>query len=399
MEKEPIRILRVIARLNIGGPAIQAVTLSDLFSKGRFRTRLVCGQVGTHEGDMSYLASSRQVDPVVLPCLRKEISVLDDLRSFSELRKIISEFKPHIIHTHTAKAGTLGRLAGISLNAQKILGQKIRLVHTFHGHVFHSYFSSLMTFAFIKIERFLARFTDRIIAISASQERDICENYKIAKPHQVQVVPLGFDLSGFERLSPPTPHGVFSVGIIGRLAAVKNHRMLFETVKSLKDHGADHAFKFFVVGDGELREELTREAKALGIGKNVLFTGWQKEMPGVYQGLDAVVITSLNEGTPVSLIEAMAAARPVIATDVGGVRDLMGEIDTERGEGYKLARHGILVPSEDRKALAEALLFALREKSLTIEIAERARKHVLRKYPLERLVRDMEALYEGLVRS
>jgi glycosyltransferase involved in cell wall biosynthesis len=122
-------------------------------------------------------------------------------------------------------------------------------------------------------------------------------------------------------------------------------------------------------------------------------------MPGVYQGLDAVVITSLNEGTPVSLIEAMAAARPVIATDVGGVRDLMGEIDTERGEGYKLARHGILVPSGDRKALTEALLFALREKSLTIEIAERARKHVLRKYPLERLVNDMEALYEGLVRS
>jgi glycosyltransferase involved in cell wall biosynthesis len=348
---------------------------------------------------MSYLASSRHVDPVVLPTLGREISVLDDLKSFSALRKMISEFKPHVIHTHTAKAGTLGRLAGISVNAQRIFGQKIRLVHTFHGHVFHSYFSSFKTSTFIKIERLLARFTDRIIVISSSQEKDICENYKIAKPHQVQVVPLGFDLSGFERLSPPVSHEVFSVGIIGRLAPVKNHRMLFETVKTLKDQGADHVFKFFVVGDGELREALTQEVTALGVEKNVLFTGWQKEMPGVYQKLDAVVLTSLNEGTPVSLIEAMAAARPVIATDVGGVRDLMGEIDRERGEGYKLARHGILVPSGGSKALAEALLFALRERTSVNQIAERAREHAIHNYSLDRLARDMEALYEELVKG
>ena len=396
-EREPIRILRVIGRLNIGGPAIQAVTLSDLFSRGRFQTRLVCGQVSAHEGDMSYLASSREVHPVVLPTLGREISVLDDLISFSELRKIIKEFRPHILHTHTAKAGTLGRLAGISLNAQRLFQEKIRLVHTFHGHVFHSYFSSMKTMAFIQIERFLARFTDRIIVISSSQERDICETYKIASPRQVQVVPLGFDLSGFERLRLPAPRGVLSVGIIGRLTSVKNHRMLFETVKLLKDQGAEHAFKFIVVGDGELREELTQEVAKLGIEKNVIFSGWQKEMPEVYQDLDAVVLTSLNEGTPVSLIEAMAAARPVIATDVGGVGDLMGEIDTEPGEGYKLARRGILVPSGDSKALAEALLFMVRERPLTIEISERARKHVLQEYSLERLVGDMAALYEGLV--
>ena len=396
-EKEPIRILRVIARLNIGGPAIQAVTLSDLLSKGRFRTRLVCGQVGAHEGDMSYLASSRQVDPVVLPSLGREISALDDLRSFSELRRIIGEFKPHLIHTHTAKAGTLGRLAGISMNAQKIFGRKIRLVHTFHGHVFHSYFSPLKTWAFMKIERFLARFTDRIIVISATQEKDICQRYRIAHPRQVQVVPLGFDLSGFEKLGPPPSQRIFSVGIIGRLTPVKNHRMLFEAVRTLKDQGKDHSFNFFVVGDGEFRETLTREAAALGIEKKVVFTGWQKEMPEVYGKLDAVVLTSLNEGTPVSLIEAMAGARPVMATDVGGVRDLMGEIDTATGEGYKLARHGILVPSGDSQAMAKALFFAATQRTLTIEMAERARKHVLQTYSLERLVRDMTALYEGLL--
>jgi glycosyltransferase involved in cell wall biosynthesis len=426
MEKEPIRILRVIARLNIGGPAIQAVTLSDLFSRGRFRTRLVCGPVGTREGDMSYLAAARQVDPVVLPALGREISFLNDLRSFSGLRKIISEFNPHIIHTHTAKAGALGRLAGISLNARRNFGPKIKLVHTFHGHVFHSYFSPIKTSCVIQIERSLARFTDRIVAISASQKREFCGIYKIARPERVQVVPLGVDLSGFERLSPLAPQGVFSVGIIGRLTPVKNHRMLFEAVKILNGRGEDHAFKFHVVGDGELREALTREAASLGIVKDVLFTGWQQEMPEVYRKLDAVVLTSLNEGTPVSLIEAMAAARPVIATDVGGVGDLMGKIDpstelkacsgstpsepraeargsrwvdTERGQGYKLARRGILVSSGDSKALAEALLFVAREKTLAIEIAKQARNHVLQKYSLERLARDMETLYEDLLKG
>ena len=398
LKKEPIRILRIIARLNIGGPAIQAVTLSDLFSKGRFRTCLVCGQVSAHEGDMSYLASSRQVNPVVLPTLGREISLLDDVKTFWQLRKIIGEFNPHIVHTHTAKAGTLGRLAGISLNAQRIFRQKMRLVHTFHGHVFHSYFSTRKTSAFVMIERFLARFTDRIIVISPSQKKDICEKYKIAKPNRVEVVPLGFDLSGFERLGPP-PHEVFSVGIIGRLTPVKNHRMLLEVAKLLKERGMDHVFKFFVVGDGELKQDLIREAAALGIEEDLRFTGWQKQMPEVYRKLDAVVLTSLNEGTPVSLIEAMASARPVIATDVGGVKDLMGEIDTARAEGYKLARHGILLPSGDSKAMAEALLFAVRERTLTTEMAERAKKHVLERYSLERLVRDMETLYEGLVES
>lgn len=398
-EKEPIRILRVIARLNIGGPAIQAVTLSDILSRGRFRTRLVCGQVSAHEGDMSYLASTRKVKPYVIPTLGREISALDDLRSFIELRKMVRTFKPHIIHTHTAKAGTLGRLAGMSINAQRVCRRKIRLVHTFHGHVFHSYFSPFKTRTFMKIERFLARFTDRILVISATQKKDICDKYRIARPRQVGVVPLGFDLSGFERLGPPPSHGSFSVGIIGRLTPVKNHRMLLEAARILKDQGEEQAFKFFLVGDGELRESLTQEAKRLGINKSVVFTGWQKEMPEVYRKLDAVVLASLNEGTPVSLIEAMAASRPVIATDVGGVRDLMGDIDRKSGEGYKLARHGVVVPSKDSRALAEALRFLRRERALRMETAERARKYVLQTYSLERLVGDMGALYEDLVRS
>jgi glycosyltransferase involved in cell wall biosynthesis len=251
----------------------------------------------------------------------------------------------------------------------------------------------------MSIERFLARFTDRIIVISATQGRDICEKYKIARSAQVRVVPLGFDLSGFVRLGPPPPQETFSVGIIGRLTPVKNHRMFLETVKLLKEQGMSHLFRFFLVGDGELREDLTREAVRLRIEKNVTFTGWQKEMSGAYEKLDAVVLTSLNEGTPVSLIEAMAASRPVISTDVGGVSDLLGEVDTDGGEGYKLARRGILVPSENSRAMAKALLFAFKERALANQIAERAKEHAVHKYSLHRLAGDMEALYDELLKG
>jgi len=171
------------------------------------------------------------------------------------------------------------------------------------------------------------------------------------------------------------------VGIIGRLTPVKNHRMLLEVAKLLKERGLDHVFKFFVVGDGELKQDLIREAAALGTRRRSPLHGLAKTDARGLPETDAVVLTSLNEGTPVSLIEAMASARPVIATDVGGVRDLMGEIDTARAEGYKLARHGILLPSGDSKAMAEALLFAVRERTLTTEMAERAKKHVLEGIP------------------
>ena len=401
-QREPVRILRIIGRLNIGGPAVQAVALSQVFSEGLYRTMLVCGRVSPHEGDMSYLAGLKGVKPVILPALGREISIADDVRSFGQAREVIREFNPHIIHTHTAKAGTVGRLGGMSLNFAKQNRQRIRLVHTFHGHVFHDYFSPIKTRLFIEIERFLARFTDRIVAISPSQQKDICSRYRIGAPSKVSMVPLGFDLSPY-MMQPVAEkrdsRGLFLVGIVGRLTRVKNHRLLLEAAKDLKDQGKEHHFRYLIIGDGELRHDLERYADELELGNTVKFTGWRKDMPSLYQALDAVALTSLNEGTPVTLIEAMAAGKPVIATDAGGVKDLLGPIETRTYESYNLARRGILVPSGRRDALAAALLFASKNKDLLGRTAQQARSFVLREYSLERMTRDLDALYRELVQT
>jgi glycosyltransferase involved in cell wall biosynthesis len=400
--KEPTRILRIIARLNIGGPAIQAVTLSRMFSNGHYQTLLVAGRVGPHEGDMAYLAHANGVDVLGLPALAQDISLPHDLVSLREVREAIRRFRPHIIHTHTSKAGTIGRLGGMSFNFVRKRRHRIKLVHTFHGHVFHDYFSPFKTRFFIEIERFLARFTDRIVVISPSQKQDICDTYRIAPPSTVRVVPLGFDLSPYLVPSRSVAHDHRApclVGSIGRLTHVKNHRLLLEAAKDLKDQGKSHYFKILIIGDGELAQELKRYASELQVENLVVFSGWRKDMPSLYKSLDVVALTSLNEGTPVTLIEAMAAGKPVIATDVGGVKDLLGPIDTRTSGGYNLARRGMLVPSGDREALAGALLFALERRASLNPVTEGARDFVLREYALERLVRDLDMLYRELVQS
>ena len=201
----PIRILRVIARLNIGGPAIQAITLSGELSRDQYQTLLVCGSLSPGEGDMTYLARDKGVHRFIIKELGRNISLLDDLKSFFIIRKIIKRFKPDILHTHTAKAGTLGRLAALSLRAPVIKSRKIRVFHTFHGHTFHSYFNRLKTFIFILVERFLGLFSDRIIVVSEQQKKDICDIYKIAPEKKVQVIRLGFDLSAYEKIAPDLP--------------------------------------------------------------------------------------------------------------------------------------------------------------------------------------------------
>ena len=404
----PIRILRIIARLNIGGPAIQAISLSNGLPKDLYETLLVCGKVGANEGDMSYLAREKGVQPHIVPALKRELSLHNDFKAFLALRRIIRGFTPDIIHTHTAKAGTLGRLAGISINIFRSPNNRIRLLHTFHGHIFHSYFGFLKTFIFIKIERFLARLTDRIIVISPLQQYDICQKYRIARPEKVRKIPLGFDLSKFmiretqnhvirQRYLPHDSQEMLLVGIIGRLTAVKNHRMLLEAVKCLKNEGKDQFFKFLIVGDGELREDLLDYARELSVEDSIVFTGWQEEMPSFYEAMDVVVLTSLNEGTPVTLIESMAAGRPVVATDVGGVRDLFGVVDEKASNGFKLAQNGILVPSNSGKALARALVFLLKNKEVSKKMARDAREFVLNRYSMERLVKDMESLYSEVI--
>jgi glycosyltransferase involved in cell wall biosynthesis len=405
----PIRILRIIARLNIGGPAIQAVSLTHFFSNKGYKTVLVCGKVDSSEGDMGYLAKEKGVTPYYIPELGREISFYGDFKSFVKLRRIIKQFDPDIIHTHTAKAGSLGRLAVLSLLIfHRRRYRHIKLVHTFHGHVFHSYFNKIKTSIFVWIERFLSRFTNRIITVSPLQKKDICHHYQIADPKKVSVIPLGFDLTHFSgrtddreqkrRYLSHDSDSVLLVGIIGRLTQVKNHRMFLNAIRFLKSLEKERFFKFIIVGDGALRQELKDYSIELGIQDLVFFTGWQRDMPSLYSALDIVVLTSFNEGTPVTLIEAMAAGKPVIATDVGGVRDLFSGIDGKKDpEGYELARNGILIPSGKSAILANALLFIRENRAAALTMSQYARDFVLKRYSMQRLVNDMESLYSELI--
>jgi glycosyltransferase involved in cell wall biosynthesis len=357
---------------------------------------------------MSYLAKEKGIQPYIIPEMGREITLKDDLKTFIALRKVIKRFKPDIIHTHTAKAGTLGRLVAFSLNLTKNKKERIRLIHTFHGHVFHSYFGYYKTEIYILIEMLLSGITDKIIVISEQQKNDICGKYRVVDPGKVDIIPLGFDLSKFSqkgneainmrrRFISEEDGDVTLVGIIGRLTAIKNHKMLLDAVRYLKVLGRIERFRFLIVGDGELREYLENYAMKLGINDYVIFTGWQKDMAAVYNSIDIVALTSLNEGTPVTLIEAMAAGIPVVSTDVGGVKDLMGAVLEKNPNGFDLAQYGILVSSGDHHAMSEALTFMAENERACIEMAEQARSFVLYNYSKERLVRDIELLYSKLV--
>jgi len=405
--EKPIRILRIIARLNIGGPAIQTITLSGELSGNTFQTLLVCGRISPGEGDMAYLAEEKGVQPLAIADFSREISFFSDIKTFLILRKIILRFRPHIIHTHTAKAGFLGRLAGLSVNITGQLKTRIRMVHTFHGHTFHSYFGKAKTFVFILIERFLARFTDRINVISRRQREDICHKYRITDRKKTVIIPLGFDLSGIrdcdiyrqntrkQYLSYESPE-VFLVGIIGRLTPVKNHRILLKAVEQIKALGKIALFRFLIVGDGELREALQNESVALDVEDAVIFLGWQREMIPIYSALDAVVLTSNNEGTPVTLIEAMTAGKPVIATDVGGVPDLMGKTEIIEDD-IRVSERGILIGPGNAGALVNALLFLQQNTKADSRMTDRARDFADRIYSMDRLVSDIKSLYMEII--
>lgn len=382
-----VRITRIVARLNVGGPAMHILNLTAALDAARFESQLVVGRPGPHEGDMGYLAAQKGIVPHVLPELGRELSPTKDLWTVWRLVQVLRRQRPHIVETHTAKAGAVGRLAA------RLAGVPI-VLHVFHGHVFYGYFGPAKTRFFIAIERGLARLSDRIITISPGQQRDIAHVYRIASPDKVIVVPLGLDLepfteagrgrSGRLRASYGVPAGAPLVGFVGRLTAVKNPSLLVEAAREVVDAVPEAHFVF--VGDGELRPELEGQVAELGLGERVLFAGWQTDMPAVYADLDALVLPSLNEGTSMTVIEAMATGVPVIATAVGGVPDVVSDGHTGR-----------LVPSSEVGPLAQAIVDLLRDPGLAQEWARAGQQDVLARYGLRRLARDMESLYMELL--
>ncbi len=386
-----ITIARVIARLNIGGPAIQAILMTDAFRQKGYRALLMTGELSPGEGSMEYLAHDRKVVPLKIGSMSRRISWRDDLTSLSKLIRIFYREKPIIVHTHTAKAGTLGRVAAICS------GVPIR-IHTFHGHVFRGYFSAFVTRIFLAIERLLARHTDRIIAISESQKRELVEVYRIAPAEKVSVIPLGIDLDPFLkvqnrdgalRCSIQCEADSFLVGWVGRLTAIKDPELFLASARRLLCDSRN--LRFVLIGDGELRRRCEMLAPAVSIA------GWRQHLEQIYADLDLIVSSSVNEGTPVSLLEAMASGLAFVSTDVGGVRDLMVG-SGKRQWGFEVFENGILVP-RNAVVLAHAISYLRENPRLRCAMGQTGRSFVRARFSVSRLADDLESLYLSLAHS
>lgn len=400
-QNNKIKVLRIIARLNIGGPAIHTILLTEGLDRSLFNSVLVTGLVSEGEGDMSYFAKERDVRPIIIPQLKREINPVNDFIAFIKIYNLIKKERPEIIHTHTSKAGSLGRSAAIIYNFFHP-GHKCKIVHTFHGTVLEGYFGRLKSKAFICTERLLAFFTDRIVVVSELIKNEILK-LGIGDNEKIKIVNLGLDIEELLTLKQHDKIAPLTIGIVGRLVPIKNHKMFLEAVKLFKDHSNPflNSCKFLVIGDGQLKKELMAYSCKLGTDGLVEFCGWRCDTTKVYSLLDIVVLTSLNEGTPVSLIEAMSAQKPIIATDVGGARDLFIEESKFRLNAtnrLKIYGNGILCKSKDSAGFCEAMSLLAQNPSLRKEMGQIGRAFAKDRFSKERLIKDIELLYNYLLK-
>ena len=403
----PIRILRIITRLNIGGPAIHAILLSRRLSAPDYDSLLVTGHPAANEGDMSGLLEGSGVRRVIVPALKRRLSPWADLQAWWSLFQLIRREGPDIVHTHMAKAGALGRTAAMAANALARVRRRLtghpasacRILHTFHGHVLDGYFSASVSRLFVMIEGWLSRGTDTLIAVSPAI-RDALLGKGIGRPEQWRVIPLGLDLTALAQLPVSNGAAPVRVGLIGRLVPIKNPSLFLSAFDQLRRRTSTVPVEGRVIGDGPLRSSLEQEAKRPGLGSLVQFTGWQQDLRAVYQQLEATCLTSWNEGTPVAIIEAMAAGRAVIATDVGGVRNVLE--DAERPlpipkGGFRATQRGILVRPGDSGGLAAALVAVAENRVLRAQLGQAARAYAVQRFSEERLCRDITSLYASLI--
>jgi glycosyltransferase involved in cell wall biosynthesis len=356
---------------------------------------------------MNYIIQADSDHFISIPEMQRELNPWKDVISLYKLFQIIRRIEPHIVHSHAAKAGTIARVSVVLCNL--FYRQDIKTIHTFHGHVFKGYFSKLKSSFFIWTERLLAVFTDKIIAISPTQREDLVTKYRISNNDKVVTIKLGFDLEPFVhstelkgnfRKELTINNEVKLVGIVGRLVPVKNHFMFLNAVKYFMSQHPDMKILFAVIGDGEMRDELHDSSIRLGISEHVCFYGWIKDITKVYADLDLLALTSINEGTPVSIIEAMSSGVPVISTDAGGIRDLLGNrIGPQSSNGFRVCERGILLPQSDPKSLAEGMRYIFDDTELgNQQMISNARQFVLSEYHQDRLIQDIRSLYNDLLR-
>lgn len=384
------KVLRIINRFNIGGPTYNATFLTRFLSND-FETLLVGGLPEADEKDSLHIPRAYGVEPTLIVEMTRTPNLKSDRAAYLRLKQLIQEFQPDIVHTHAAKAGALGR------KAAKACGVPI-IVHTYHGHVFHSYFGGFKTFVFKWIERRLAKKTDRIIAISPIQKEELTTIHHICSPEKISVVPLGFDLDHFQhnldqkrqqtRASYQLDHGDVAIAIIGRLAPIKNHQLFLNVIEDLAQKGIKG--KYFIVGDGS---EFSNIASAVERLKetykvSIEMTSWIKDIATFNAGMDIICLTSNNEGTPVSLIEAQACNIPVITTDVGGVRDIVLSGET-----------GFIVPKNDCRAFAEKLQLLIENKEIREKMSQNGWNFVHEQFHYTTLVANMEKVYCELLQK
>jgi glycosyltransferase involved in cell wall biosynthesis len=384
-----VKILRVIARLNMGGPALHVAYLTEGLTKRGYDTTLVSGSLARGEDSMAFVADAHGVQVVRIDELGREISPLRDLLATIRLAKLIRRERPQILHTHTAKAGTVGRVAALLAGSRK----PPIIVHTFHGHVLRGYFGPLRSLFFRLLERRLAAGTTALIAVSP-QVRDDLVALGVAPRERFVVIRLGIELD--ERVAPELngrgesrrylgiPGDRFAVGWIGRMTAVKRTDDVLIAFKRLRDGGVDALL--CMVGDGPDRLQLEQRAHELGVARNTVFLGYQEDVAPFYAAFDALVLPSGNEGTPVSVIEALAAELPVVATRVGGVPDVVRD-----GED------GFLVEAGATDDLADRLAQLAGDPALRARMGKQGRERVLPRYAVERLVEDIDELYRSLL--
>jgi glycosyltransferase involved in cell wall biosynthesis len=384
-----VRILRVIARLNMGGPALHVSYLAHGLASRGYRTTLVAGRLAPGEDSMAFAAEELGVDVVTLPGLQREISPLHDPLAVARLVREIRRVRPHILHTHTAKAGTVGRVAALLAGG----AAPPIVVHTFHGHVLRGYFGPLKTRMFLETERLLARRTTRLVAVGP-EVRDELVELGVAPADRFSVIRLGIDLRS--RVLPGDaereerrdalglPPGRFVVGWIGRMTPIKRLPDVLDAFAALRRRGVDASL--LLVGDGPDRAEAERRAAALGIAGDTIFAGYSRDVAPYYAVLDALLLPSANEGTPVVAMEALAARKPVVATRVGSVPDVVSD-----GED------GFLTGVGDVEALAASLERLARDEGLRSRFGDTGRARVLDRYDVGRLVDDVDLLYRELL--
>lgn len=389
MDKK-IKVVRIINRFNLGGPTFNATFLTRFLSD-EFETTLIGGVPDKGETNSLHILKEYGIKPIVLPEMSRAINISQEYRAYKKIKKILKEIQPDIVHTHASKAGLLGRMAAFSLRIPVV-------VHTFHGHVFHSYFGKFKTSFFKQIERYLAKKSTGIIAISALQKHELADVHKIVNQEKIKVIPLGFDLQKFQegriekreavRAQYKLSDDEVAITIIGRLAPIKDHDYFLNVIEEVLKQ-TPQEIKVFIVGDGSEKNHIEDRVNKLNEAypNRIMMTSWILDIATFIQGMDIVCLTSKNEGTPVSLIEAQAAGVPVISTDVGGVRDAMED-----------GKSGFVVKRENIETYIKNLRLLIEDDKLREKISIFGQKNATEKFGYQRLVLEMEDYYKELLK-